>query len=71
MKGEPYFIVFDESFEGINAFMNYYLLLLKGKCPVPPLTSVMQSDLELIQSLKDAGFKMMDPPACDYLYFVY
>ncbi|HPW41867.1 MAG TPA: GNAT family N-acetyltransferase, partial [Bacillota bacterium] len=31
-KGEPHFIVFDESFEGINTFMNYYLLTLAGKC---------------------------------------
>lgn len=41
LKGEPHFIVFNESFEGINDFMNYYLLLLSGKCAAPPLTSVM------------------------------
>lgn len=71
LKGEPHFIVFDESFEGISAFMNYYLLQLAGKCPSPPLTSVMPGDLELIVSLKAAGFEMIEAGVCDYLYFTY
>ena len=71
LKGDPHFIVFDESFEGINTFMNYYLLTLAGKCPVPPLVSVMPADTELIEALNAAGFGMMDPSTCDYLYYIY
>jgi len=71
LKGDPHFIVFDESFEGINTFMNYYLLALAGKCPVPPLTSVMPADTELIEALSAGGFGMMDPSTCDYLYYIY
>jgi len=71
LKGDPHFIVFDESFEGINTFMNYYLLTLAGKCPVPPLTSVMPADTELIEALNAGGFGMMDPSTCDYLYYIY
>ncbi|HYE83118.1 MAG TPA: GNAT family N-acetyltransferase [Clostridia bacterium] len=71
LKGEPHFIVFDESFEGINAYMNYYLLLLAGKCPTPPLTSIMPEDLELIDALKAAGFGAIEPWICDYLYYTY
>ena len=71
LKGEPHFIVFDESIEGINAFMNYYLLQLEGKCPSPPLTSVMSGDLKLIASLKAAGFGTIAAWSCDYLYFIY
>jgi len=71
LKGDPHFIVFDESFEGINTFMNYYLLTLAGKCPVPPLVSVMPADTELIAALNAAGFGMMDPSTCDYLYYTY
>ena len=71
LKGEPHFIVFDESLEGINAFMNYYLLLLDGKCASPPLTSIMPSDIRLIDSLKASGFDITEPLVCDYLYFTY
>ncbi|HRU41810.1 MAG TPA: hypothetical protein P5021_07505, partial [Candidatus Diapherotrites archaeon] len=71
LKGDPHFIVFDESFESINTFMNYYLLTLAGKCPVPPLTSVMPADTELIEALSAGGFGMMDPSTCDYLYYIY
>jgi len=71
LKGDPHFIVFDESFEGINTFMNYYLLALAGKCPVPPLVSVMPADTELIEALNAVGFGMMDPSTCDYLYYIY
>ncbi len=71
LKGEPHFIVFDESIEGINAFMNYSLLLFKDKCPSPPLTAVMPEDLELVESLKAAGFGTIAAWSCDYLYFIY
>lgn len=71
LKGEPHFIVFDESYEGINTFMDYSLLLFKGKCPSPPLTSVMPGDLELIDLLKAAGFSTIASWSCDYLYFIY
>ena len=71
LKGDPHFIVFDESFEGINTFMNYYLLTLAGNCPVPPLTSVMPADTELIEALNAGGFGMMNASTCDYLYYIY
>lgn len=71
LKGEPHFIVFDESPEGINTFMNYYLLLLAGKCPAPPLTSIIPEDKELIEVLNAGGFGIMDSSACDYLYYTY
>lgn len=71
LKGEPHFIVFDESFEGTNDFMNYYLLLLAGKCAAPPLVSVMPGDIGLISALSDAGFSTIEANMCDYLYFVF
>lgn len=71
LKGEPHFIVFDESLEGINAFMNYYLLVLAGKCASPPLTSIIPSDIRLIDSLKASGYAAIAPWVCDYLYFTY
>jgi hypothetical protein len=71
LKGEPNFIVFDESFEGIDTYMNYYLLLLKDKCPSPPLTAVIPEDLKLIEMLKAAGFGTISSWANDYLYFTY
>lgn len=71
LKGEPHFICFDESFEAIDTFMNYYLLILNGKNPTPPLTSVKQEDGELISSLKSAGYSSWNDWKCDYLYFIY
>jgi len=70
LKGEPHFIVFDESPEGINTFMNYYLLLLNGKCNSAPLTSVMPWDVQLLASLEAMGFTL-ENLTCDYLYFTY
>ncbi|HWR62341.1 MAG TPA: GNAT family N-acetyltransferase [Clostridia bacterium] len=71
LKGEPHFTVFDESLEGINAFMNYYLLLLAGKCASPPMTSVLPEDTALIDSLKACGYGALEPWVPDYLYFTY
>lgn len=71
LKGEPHFIVFDENFEGIDAFMNYYLLILAGKSPAPPMTSVMPADKQLIASLKASGYNALESWICDYLYFTY
>lgn len=71
LKGEPHFIALDESLEAIDTFMNYSLLLFKGKCPSPPLTSVIPEDKALIEALKAEGFGTIADWACDYLYFVY
>jgi len=71
LKGEPHFTVFDESLEGITAFMDYCMLTFKGKCPSPPLTAVIPEDLELIKLLKAAGFSTIADWSSDYLYFVY
>lgn len=71
LKGEPHFTVFDESLEGINAFMEYSLLLFKDKCSSPPLTAVIPEDVELIESLKASGYGTIASWSKDYLYFVY
>lgn len=71
LKGEPHFIVFDESRQGINTFMDYSLLLFKGKCPSAPLTAVIPEDKELIGSLEADGFCTISEGSPDYLYFVY
>lgn len=71
LKGEPHFIVFDETPEAIDTFMNYSLLLFKGKCPSPPMTSVIPEDAELIKALKAAGFGTIANWSCDYLYYTY
>jgi RimJ/RimL family protein N-acetyltransferase len=71
LKGEPHFIVFDESLEGINAYMNYFLLLLEGKCGSPPLTSVIPGDTALIDMLKASGYGTLEPWIPDYLYYTY
>lgn len=70
-KGEPYIIVFNESYEGIRAFINYYVLMLSGKCSAPPMTSVIPTDMKLIEALNADGFGMMDSDLCDYLYYIY
>lgn len=71
LKGEPHFIVFDESLEGIDAFMNYYLLLLEGKCGSAPMTSILPSDTGLMAALKASGYNTMSSWLPDYLYFTY
>lgn len=70
-KGEPHFICFDESFEGINTFMNFYLLSLEGKSTVPPLTSVRPEDFGLLEALKASGYSTWNDWKGDYLYFIY
>lgn len=74
LKGDPHFICIDETFRGINDFMNYYLLSLKGKCPVPPLVSVRAEDQDLLELLKASGYSTLSSLSnweCDYLYFTY
>lgn len=71
LKGEPHFIVFDESLEGIDTYMNHYLLLLGGKCTAPPMTSVLPEDTGLIEALKSRGYGALEPWIPDYLYFTY
>lgn len=51
--------------------MNYYLLLLGGKCAAPPMTSVLPQDTALIESLKTRGYGALEPWIPDYLYFTY
>jgi len=71
LKGDPHFIAFEESLAAMDTFMNYSLLLFKGKCPSPPLTSVIPEDIELIESLKAAGFGTITSWSSDYLYYTY
>lgn len=70
-KGEPHFACFDESFDAIETFMNYYLLKLNGLSAVEPMTSVRTEDAALLDRLKAAGFGSICNWEPDYLYFVY
>lgn len=70
LKGDPYFISIDDDFEGINAFMNYYSLLLSDKNITAPSTSIIQ-DKFLIDKLKQNGFSSDADWKPDYLYFTY
>jgi ribosomal protein S18 acetylase RimI-like enzyme len=69
-KGEPHFVTEEESFQGIDTFMNYYLLTLKGYSNGVPLFSVMEEDTDLIEKLKAANYSTWTNWQSDYYYFV-
>jgi len=70
LKGEPNFIAMDDTFEGINTFMDYYLLSYKGIGIEEIFTPIHQQDKELIESLKNAGYVSWSDWQPDYLYYV-
>lgn len=70
-KGEPNFIVIDESFDSIDTFANYYGHKHKGIIQFPPLTTIMEADKELIDSLKANNYTVWSDWEPDYLYFEY
>lgn len=71
LKGEPYFAVEKDSFEGINTFMNYYLLKYKNTGINQPITSVLPSQTELIEKLQKNDFEAWNDWQPDYLYYIY
>ncbi|MBF0300347.1 MAG: GNAT family N-acetyltransferase [Oligoflexia bacterium] len=83
LKGDPYFITLDESFEAINTFTNYYLLKLKLESELKlethnkpifstsPVTSLTEINPAIIQRLKEEKYTSWSNWQKDYLYFVY
>jgi GNAT superfamily N-acetyltransferase len=70
-KGEPYFEVFDESFEGINDFMNYYLDFFKDENESEPTTCILPNNEQLIEKLKANNFNSWAEWVPDYLLYIY
>ncbi|MEG0773720.1 GNAT family N-acetyltransferase [Clostridium sp.] len=70
-KGEPNFIVMDDTFEGINTFMDYYLLSYKDKEFKELFTPFLSHDKELIEKFKNAGYTSWGDWKPDYFYYVY
>ena len=70
-KGEPNFIAMDDSFEGINTFMDYYLIAYKDKGIDEIFTSFLPEDIDLVEELKAAGYVSWSDWKPDYLYYVY
>jgi RimJ/RimL family protein N-acetyltransferase len=70
-KGEPHFICIDDTFEGINTFMNYYLLKFQDKNMPQLITSVIPDDDRLIWELKKDDFESWNDWRPDYLYYIY
>lgn len=70
-KGEPNFIVMDDTFEGIDAFMNYYLLLYKDKGFKELYTPFLPEDIHLIEKFKVEGYTSWGEWKPDYFYYVY
>jgi GNAT superfamily N-acetyltransferase len=69
-KGEPHFVTEEESFQAIDAFMNYYLITLKDNSNGAPLFSIMEEDRALIEKLKAADYETWTDWQSDYYYFV-
>ena len=70
-KGEPNFIAMEDNFEGLNTFMDYYLLSYKDKGVQEIYTPIYQEDKELIESLKAAGYISCADWETDYFYYVH
>lgn len=70
-KGEPNFIVMDDTFEGIDTFMNYYLLLYKDKGFKELYTPFLPEDVHLIEKFKAEGYTCWGEWKPDYFYYVY
>jgi RimJ/RimL family protein N-acetyltransferase len=70
-KGEPNFIVMDDTFEGIDSFMNYYLILYKDKGFKELYTPFLPEDIHLIEKFKAEGYTSWGQWEPDYFYYVY
>ena len=69
-KGEPNFIAMEDTFEGINTFMDYYLLKYKESGVQEIFTPVCPQDNALIEKLKSSGYTSWADWQTDYLYYV-
>jgi GNAT superfamily N-acetyltransferase len=70
-KGEPNFLAFEDTFEAIDTFMNYYLLLYRDKGIAEIYTPVLPQDKTLIQKLISEGYYSWSDCSPDYLYYVH
>lgn len=68
-KGEVNFIAMEDTFEGINTFMDYYLLKYK-KSDQQIFTPVCPQDKVLIEKLKSSGYTSWSEWKPDYLYYI-
>lgn len=70
-KGEPNFLVVEESMEAIETFAKYYGLKHKGVISFPPLTTVLQEDKRLLEDLRKNDYTVWCDWNADYLYYEY
>lgn len=71
IKGDPYFECVEDSFEGLNTFMNYLLASLMDKKLPQIITTVLPEDNKLIEKLKENGYEAWADWEPDYLYYIY
>jgi len=69
-KGDASFIAMEDTFDGVNTFMDYYLLRYKEKGNKEIFTPVCPEDKSLIEKLKSAGYTSWSEWKPDYLYYV-
>ena len=69
-KGEASFIAMEDTYDGINTFMDYYLLRYKEKGTEEIFTPVCPEDKSLLEKLKSAGYTSWSDWKPDYLYYV-
>lgn len=69
-KGEPNFVAVEDTFEGIDTFMNYSLLKY-GNEVKEVYTPVLTEDIELIKKLKENNYTSWYQWQPDYLYYIY
>jgi len=69
-KGEPNFVAMDDTFQGINTFMDYYLLSYKDKGIKDIFTPILYEDQELIEKLKISEYTSWGDWKKDYLYYI-
>lgn len=69
-KGEANFIAMEDTFEGINSFMNYYLLKYEKSGAKEIFTPICPKDMDLIENLKSSGYTSWSDWQPDYLYYI-
>ncbi|MDP4089288.1 MAG: GNAT family N-acetyltransferase [Bacillota bacterium] len=69
-KGEPHFLAFEDTFEAINTYMNYYLMKYMDERLEEVYTPVLSEDKALIEKLESCGFYSWSNWEPDYLYYV-
>lgn len=69
-KGEPNFLAIEDSFEAIDTFMNYYLLLYSKKGIDTIYTPVLPEDVKLVEKIKNSGYTTWNDWKPDYFYYI-